>query len=60
VNLAQRLQQLAAGGQIVLSQPTYAALTDPLAGVEDLGPVEVKGRQAKIGAYRLSTRGPNE
>jgi class 3 adenylate cyclase len=55
VNLAQRLQQLAEGGQIVLSQPTYTALTNPPVEVEDLGPVEVKGRQATIGAYRLST-----
>jgi class 3 adenylate cyclase len=57
VNLAQRLQQLAAGGQIVLSEPTYAALTKPPEEVEDLGSVEVKGRQAKIGAYRVSTGG---
>jgi class 3 adenylate cyclase len=58
VNLAQRLQQLAQGGQIVLSEPTYAALKAPIE-CEDLGPVEVKGRQAKIGAYRVSTRGPS-
>ncbi|MDP9223371.1 MAG: adenylate/guanylate cyclase domain-containing protein, partial [Actinomycetota bacterium] len=56
VNLAQRLQQLAGGGEIVLSAPTFAALKKPLE-VEDLGPVEVKGRHAKIGAYRVGTRG---
>jgi class 3 adenylate cyclase len=56
VNLAQRLQQLAAGGQIVLSAPTVTALREPIEA-EDLGPVQVKGRNAKIAAHRISTRG---
>jgi adenylate cyclase len=56
VNLAQRLQQLADGGQIILSGPTFAALQQP-PQVENLGPVQVKGRHARIEAHRLSTRG---
>lgn len=56
VNLAQRLQQLAGGGQIVLSAPTVTALREPIEA-EDLGPVQVKGRNAKIAAHRISTRG---
>ena len=56
VNLAQRLQQLASGGQIVLSGPTFTALEQQVAA-EDLGPVQVKGRRAKIEAHRISTRG---
>ncbi|MDQ3662007.1 MAG: response regulator [Actinomycetota bacterium] len=56
VNLAQRLQQLANGGQIVLSAPTVSALKEPIEA-EDLGPVQVKGRNAKIAAHRISTRG---
>jgi len=55
VNLAQRLQQLANGGQIVLSGPTITALKKPIEA-EDLGPVQVKGRNAKIAAHRISTR----
>jgi adenylate cyclase len=54
VNLAQRLQQLAGGGEIVLSEPTVSALKKSV-DAEDLGPVEVKGRNAKIGAFRVST-----
>ncbi len=53
VNLAQRLQQWAAGGQTVLSEPTYQGLTEPLDGVERLEPQLVKGRAAPVAAYRL-------
>ena len=52
VNLAQRLQQWAEGGQTVLSEPTFAAL--PRAPeAERLEPALVKGRQTPVGAYRL-------
>ncbi len=53
VNLAQRLQQWAEGGQTVLSEPTVAALADPPLA-EHLEPALVKGRQTPIGAYRLA------
>lgn len=56
VNLAQRLQQLAKGGEIVLSGATLTAL-DKEVEAEDLGPVQIKGRNAKIAAHRISTRG---
>jgi class 3 adenylate cyclase/FixJ family two-component response regulator len=52
VNLAQRLQQWAEGGQTVLSEPTYAALTEP-PECERLQPELVKGRQTPVGAYRI-------
>jgi adenylate cyclase len=52
VNLSQRLQQWAEGGQTVLSEPTYAALT-PAPDAERLDPALVKGRQTPVGAYRI-------
>lgn len=53
VNLSQRLQQWAAEGQTVLSEPTWAALTAPIDGAEWLEPALVKGREAPVGAWRL-------
>ena len=52
VNLAQRLQQLAAGGETVLSDPTFAALATKPA-CEPLEPTIVKGREAPVLAYRV-------
>jgi len=52
VNLAQRLQQWAEGGQTVLSQPTHAALGRPV-DAERLEPQLVKGRHTPVSAYRL-------
>jgi adenylate cyclase len=52
VNLSQRLQQWAEGGEIVLSEGTYAAL-DPPPECEELPPAVVKGRQAPVRAYRI-------
>ena len=52
VNLAQRLQTLAAGGETVLGEATLAALADAPA-VEALEPTRVKGREAVVRAYRL-------
>jgi adenylate cyclase len=50
VNLAQRIQQLADGGEIALSEATYNALgTRPDA--EQLEPQQVKGRHAAVVAY---------
>ncbi|MBV8528446.1 MAG: guanylate cyclase, partial [Candidatus Dormibacteraeota bacterium] len=56
VNLAQRLQQWAEGGQTVLSDPTYALLTSP-PDSERLQPALVKGRQTRVGAHRLAAVG---
>jgi class 3 adenylate cyclase/DNA-binding NarL/FixJ family response regulator len=52
VNLSQRLQQWAEGGQTVLSEPTYAALSNA-PDAERLEPALVKGRQTPVGAYRI-------
>jgi len=54
VNLAQRLQQWAAGGETVLSEPTYGALRDPV-DAEYLAPQLVKGRHAPVAGYRVRT-----
>jgi adenylate cyclase len=56
VNLCQRLQQFAADGQVVLSEPTWEALTRPPDGAERLEPELVKGREAPIRPFRVSTR----
>ena len=48
VNLAQRLQQWAAGGQTVLSEPTFDSLTEA-PSAERLDPQAVKGRHAEVG-----------
>lgn len=53
VNLAQRLQQLAEGGQIILSEPTVRALTSPV-NADVLPPTLVKGRHTPVTAYRLA------
>ena len=56
VNLTQRLQQWAEGGQIVLSEPTFEALSAPI-DAERLEPALVKGRQTPVGAYRITAAG---
>ncbi|MEA2826892.1 MAG: adenylate cyclase [Actinomycetota bacterium] len=54
VNLSQRLQQLAEGGQTVVSQATAEALGDTVE-LEPLAPVLVKGRAATVYAHLLVT-----
>jgi CheY-like chemotaxis protein len=54
VNLAQRLQTLASGGETVLSEATLAALPKP-PPVEALEPTQVKGREAVVAAYRVAS-----
>jgi class 3 adenylate cyclase len=54
VNLSQRLQQWAAGGETVLSEATYLALTTPIEA-ERLEPATVKGRHAPVTAYRIKS-----
>lgn len=55
VNLAQRLQQWAEGGHIVLSEATHQALGAAPA-LEDLGLRSVKGKSSEVRAYRYRTR----
>ncbi len=53
VNLCQRLQQFAANGQTVLSEPTWAALTAHPDGEEQLPAATVKGRDTPVRPYRI-------
>jgi class 3 adenylate cyclase len=52
VNLAQRLQQWADPGQIVLAEATHEQLAE-LTEAEQLAPAQVKGREAPVRAYRI-------
>jgi adenylate cyclase len=57
VNLSQRLQQLAAAGETVLSQATMDALAQPVEAT--LLPEQlVKGRDTPVRAWRIARRGP--
>lgn len=53
VNLAERLQELADGGQIIISDNTYRQVSD-LVDVTRLEPVQVRGRQAREQIYLLN------
>ncbi len=53
VNLCQRLQQFAANGQTVLSEPTWDALTARPDGAERLAKEMVKGRDQSVQPYRI-------
>src|ERR1700736_929580 len=59
VNLCQRLQQFAAGGETILSRSTYRAL-DGSVNADALPPVQVKGRHASVQAYRIAALTPAE
>jgi adenylate cyclase len=52
VNMSQRLQQLAAAGETVLSEGTLSALRDPVTTVA-LPAQLVKGRDTPVVAFRL-------
>jgi adenylate cyclase len=54
VNLSQRLQQLAAAGETVLSEATVKALATPV-GVIPLPAQMVKGRDTPVVAFKLMT-----
>ena len=56
VNLSQRLQQLAAAGETVLSEGTVRALTCEVATVA-LGEQLVKGRDTPVVAYKVLSPG---
>jgi len=57
VNLCQRLQQFAKGGETVLSEATYRAL-DGSVNADALPPAQVKGRHAPVQAYRIAALTP--
>ena len=56
VNLSARLQQWAEGGQIVLSEPTYKALSTAVE-VKALDPGLVKGRETPVNAFLVTSIG---
>ncbi len=51
VNTAQRLEKLAAPGEVVVGPATYAATRDVIQ-YEALGPQELRGRDTPVNAYR--------
>jgi adenylate cyclase len=53
VNLTQRIQQWAAAGETVLSEPTHTALTVEV-DAEELPAQTVKGRATPVHAYKLA------
>jgi len=55
VNLSQRLQQLAAPGETVLSEATVKALSAPV-DVLPLPAQMVKGRDTPVVAFKLMTQ----
>jgi len=57
VNLCQRLQQFAKGGEAVLSEATYRAL-DGSVNADALPLAQVKGRHAPVQAYRIAALTP--
>jgi class 3 adenylate cyclase/tetratricopeptide (TPR) repeat protein len=52
VNLAARLQQAAAPGEILISEPTHRLVRDVVAA-EPMEPLAVRGKELPVGAYRL-------
>src|SRR5262245_7118925 len=52
VNLAARLEQTAAPGEIVLGDDTYRLVQDAVAA-EEMTPVQLKGFPEPVGAFRL-------
>lgn len=55
VNLSQRLQQLAAPGQVVISEPTWELLSQCPPGAEHLASELVKGRDTPVAPWRIGT-----
>ena len=57
VGLAQRMEAMAAPGQVYLTEHT-ARLVEGWFGLQDLGPTEVKGAGAPLGVYVLEDSRP--
>ncbi len=53
VNVAARLEQVAAPGEIVLGEETLRALRSSSVSVEPLQPLDLKGKEKLVTAYRL-------
>ncbi len=54
VNVAARLEQAAQPGEVLLGTPTLTLVRNAVE-VEELPPLELKGKQAPVAAYRLLT-----
>ena len=52
VNVAARLEQLAAPGEVLLGEPTVRLVRDAVRA-EPLPPAELKGKSGPVGVYRL-------
>ena len=52
VNVAARLQQAAAPGEVLLGRETWVLARDAIV-VEELAPLELRGKQAPVATYRL-------
>ena len=51
VNVAARLEQAAAPGEVLLGEPTYRLVRDAV--VEPVEPLDAKGKSEPVPAYRL-------
>ena len=52
VNLAARLEQAAAPGEIIIGPQTWRLVRD-MVSAEPLGPLQLKGKSQPVAAYRL-------
>ena len=52
VNTASRLETAAPPGEILIGEPTYRLVREAVS-VEDVGPLELKGKRAPVYAFRL-------
>jgi class 3 adenylate cyclase/tetratricopeptide (TPR) repeat protein len=57
VNVAARLQQAAEAGEVLIGRDTYLMLLDSVEA-EPIEPLEVKGKEEPVEAYRLSEVAP--
>lgn len=53
INLAQRLEEMASGGEILMTQGTRQSLTDSAVVVEDKGLTSIRGRSEPVTVYAL-------
>jgi class 3 adenylate cyclase len=52
VNVAKRFEEAAPAGEILLGEPTYTLVRDAV-DVEPVEPLALKGKESRLGAYRL-------
>jgi predicted ATPase/class 3 adenylate cyclase len=60
VNVAARLEQAAGAGEVLIGEPTYRLVRDRVE-VEEVEPLELKGKSERVAAYRVvRVRAPAE